>query len=1059
MNEIELFTAARAIADPAERAVWLHAQCAGDHVLKQRLARLLAADAAAGNPLDDNPRDDPGVTVPIPPPGVGTAAPHIAPVGSAGTLVAGRYKLLQPIGEGGMGSVWMAEQIETVKRKVAVKLIRSERAGSNTILARFEAERQAIALMDHPHIAKLLDAGTTADGMPFFVMELVKGIPLNQFCDEHKLDVPERLALFMQICSAVQHAHQKGIIHRDLKPTNILVESHDGKPVPRVIDFGLAKATSGMQLSEHTLFTGFGSVMGTPLYMAPEQATFNAVDVDTRADLYALGVILYELLTGTTPLTRETFKHAAFDEMLRLIREQDAPTPSSRLSSTNARPAIAANRHTDPAKLSRFLKGELDWIVMKTLAKERDRRYETASGLARDVERFLNHQPVLAGPPGASYRLRKFVRRNRGAVVAASLLALTLLAGIVGTTSGWIAADRARMAEKSRAEGEQRARLEAQSQTSRAEQAARAERAARENESAERKYAQAIASFVTDDFLALTSVEGQLRFGGGAGSPLSKETTVRELLDRAATKLEERHDLDPRIEAGLRWMIGENLRGVGEYARSVTFLERCVALRQRALGREHAETLSAQHSLAVAYSAAGQPGKAITLFEQVRDAWEKTLGADHPDTLAALANLAAAYQSAGNLRQAIALFERVRDAEAKTLGTDHPEALITLNDLGLAYTAAGMLKRAVEVFEQVRAARVKTLGAEHPDTVGTVNNLALAHRAAGRQRQALDLFEQVRDAWVKTLGTDHPNSLTALNNLALTYQDVGRLHEAIALFEQVRDTHMKTLGPDHPNTQSTLNNLAMSYKEAGKLQAAIALLEQVRDARLKTQGSDHPDTLTSLDNLATAYQDAGKLPEAIALHEHVRDARVRTLGDQHPATLCTLNNLGQAYQAAGKLPESIALLERARAAAVTTLGPVHPITVATLSGLARAYKATGKLQDAIALFEQVRDALVKTFGVDHPTTLTSLGNLASAYQDAGKLPQAVALYEQAAAGLERRQFQHRCARRLMSKVIAAFTAANELDKAESWRRKWMAFVRQQEGDASPAKAESATATK
>ena len=328
-------------------------------------------------------------------------------------MVAGRYKLLQPIGEGGMGSVWMAEQTEPVKRKVAVKLIRAERGGSSTILARFEAERQAIALMDHPNIAKLLDAGTTADGMPFFVMELVKGIPLNQFCDQHKLDVPERLVLFMQICSAVQHAHQKGIIHRDLKPTNILVESHDGKPVPRVIDFGLAKATSGMQLSEHTLFTSFGSVMGTPLYMAPEQATFNAIDVDTRADLYALGVILYELLTGTTPLTRETFKHAAFDEMLRLIREQDAPTPSNRLSSTDTRPAIAANRHTDPAKLSRVLKGELDWIVMKALAKERDRRYETANGLARDVERFLKHEPVLAGPPAPAIGSRSSAAKPR----------------------------------------------------------------------------------------------------------------------------------------------------------------------------------------------------------------------------------------------------------------------------------------------------------------------------------------------------------------------------------------------------------------------------------------------------------------------------------------------------------------------------------------------------------------------------------------------------------------------------------------------------------------------
>jgi tetratricopeptide (TPR) repeat protein len=1050
MNEIDLFSAALAITDPAERAAWLDAECAGDHALKQRLEKLLAAAAAAGNPLDDNPRDDPGRTLPTPDPAVGAAAPFQAPVGTAGGVVAGRYKLLQPIGEGGMGSVWMAEQIEPVKRKVAVKLIRAERGSSSTILARFEAERQAIALMDHPHIAKLLDAGTTAEGLPFFVMELVKGIPLNQFCDRHKLDVSERLVLFTQICSAVQHAHQKGIIHRDLKPTNILVESHDGKPVPRVIDFGLAKATSGMQLSEHTLFTGFGAVMGTPLYMAPEQATFNAVDVDTRADLYALGVILYELLTGTTPLTRETFKEAALDEMLRLIREQDAPSPSSRLSSTDARPAIAANRHTDATRLSRLLKGELDWIVMKALAKERDRRYETANGLARDIERFLNHEPVIAGPPGARYRLRKFVRRNRGAVVAASLVLLTLLAGIAGTTWGLIAANRARLAEKTRAEGEQLAKLEAQSQTSQAEHAAQAERVAREKETAERKYAEAIASFVTDDFLALTSVEGQLRFGGAERAGLSKDTTLRELLNRAATKLDDRHDLDPRIEAGLRWMIGENLRGAGEYARSVAFLERCVALRKAALGREHADTLSALHSLAVAYKANGEPGKAIALYAQVRDAWAVALGAHHPDTLTALANLAAAYQSAGKLSQSIALFEQVRDAEANSLGADHPSALITLNDLGLAYTAAGMLPKAVKLFEHLRAVRVKTLGPDHPDTVGTLNNLALAYRAAGRLQEAIQLFEQVRESWVKTLGSDHPDTLTALNNLALAYQDAGKLREAAALFEHVRDAHMKKLGPDHPNTLSTLNNLAMSYKDAGKPEEAIALLEQVRITRVKTQGAEHPDTLTTLDNLAAAYQDAGNVAKAIALHEQVRDSRAKILGDEHPGTLSTLNNLGAAYRAAGRLQESIALLETARNAAVTTVGAEHPITLATLSGLARAYQDTGKLQQAVTLFEQVRDALVKTLGADHPRTLTSLCNLATAYQLAGSVPEAIGLFEKVAAGIEKRQFQHQYARRLMSRAIAAFTAANQLDKAECWRRKWMAAVGQQHGATSPA---------
>jgi tetratricopeptide (TPR) repeat protein len=439
-------------APEAERAALLDRECAGNPALRARLDALLAAHFATWPPREApagsadatgsyGPRAEPTHSFGSPPPPA-TTAPISEPADTTGALIAGRYKMLQQIGEGGMGSVWMAEQTEPVKRRVAVKLIRTERGASKAILARFEAERQAIALMDHPHIAKLLDAGTTEFGGPYFVMELVKGVPLNEFCDAQKLSIADRLQLFVQICSAVQHAHQKGVIHRDLKPGNILVESHDGKPVPKVIDFGLAKATSGLQLTEHTLFTAFGSVLGTPLYMAPEQAKFNAVDVDTRADIYALGVILYELLTGTTPLTRETLKKAPLDEMLKLIREQDPPTPSSRLSTSDSKPTVAANRQMEPARLGRFVKGELDWIVMKSLSKERDRRYESATGFARDIERFLNKEPVQAGPPGARYRIRKFVQRNRGQVVAAGLVLAALLVGIVGTTLGLIEAKR-----------------------------------------------------------------------------------------------------------------------------------------------------------------------------------------------------------------------------------------------------------------------------------------------------------------------------------------------------------------------------------------------------------------------------------------------------------------------------------------------------------------------------------------------------------------------------------------------------------------------------------------
>jgi len=422
-----LFLAVSEIADPADRAAYLGNECNGDAELRARVEALLKANDAA--PLLPLPQGNGAQATGDP----GATRFYLDPKSQVGQVIAGRYKLLQQIGEGGMGTVWMADQTQPVKRRVAVKLISIDRGNTKMILSRFEAERQAIALMDHPHIARLLDAGTTDAGHPFFVMELVKGIPLTEYCDTHKLGIPERLVLFQQVCSAVQHAHQKGIIHRDIKPSNILVESHDGQPVPKVIDFGLAKATTGMQLTEHTLFTAFGNVMGTPCYMAPEQATFNAVDVDTRADVYSLGVILYELLTGTTPITRETVKKVAFDEVLKLVREQDAPRPSTRLSTTESKPQTAVNRNVDQMKLSKLVKGDLDCVVLKALAKDRTRRYETANALAMDIKRHLNNEPVLARPPSKFYEFQKSVRRHKVGFAATAAVIVVLATGIAMT--------------------------------------------------------------------------------------------------------------------------------------------------------------------------------------------------------------------------------------------------------------------------------------------------------------------------------------------------------------------------------------------------------------------------------------------------------------------------------------------------------------------------------------------------------------------------------------------------------------------------------------------------
>lgn len=413
MIEEELFHRALDKPTPAEQLAFLDEVCAGQPELRQRVERLLRSHRQQDSFLQ---------------PGVTTVEPGAQRPGA----VIGPYKLLEQIGEGGMGTVWMAQQTEPVKRVVALKLIKAG-MDSEQVIARFEAERQALALMDHPNIAKVLDGGTTGSGRPYFVMDLVKGVPITRYCDEHHLTPRQRLELFVPVCHAIQHAHQKGIIHRDLKPSNVLVALYDSRPVPKVIDFGFAKA-AGQSLTEKTLITGFGAIVGTLEYMSPEQAEINQLDIDTRSDIYSLGVLLYELLAGTPPFTRQELAKAGMLEMLRVIREQEPSKPSAKLSTAAGLPTLAANRGTEPAKLTRLVRGELDWIVIKALEKDRARRYETANGFAVDVQRYLADEPVQACPPSPLYRLRKFARRNRAALATAAVVSFVVLLAVVNLT-------------------------------------------------------------------------------------------------------------------------------------------------------------------------------------------------------------------------------------------------------------------------------------------------------------------------------------------------------------------------------------------------------------------------------------------------------------------------------------------------------------------------------------------------------------------------------------------------------------------------------------------------
>jgi serine/threonine protein kinase/tetratricopeptide (TPR) repeat protein len=1046
----ELFLAAVELPSPAERVALLDRECGADAELRLRVEALLRAhDDSAG--ILAGAASGPGPTADLPPP---EPEPEVV-----GTCV-GPYRLLQKLGEGGMGAVWVAEQHEPVRRRVALKVIKPG-MDSAQVVRRFAAERQALALMDHTNIARVFDAGTTAAGRPYFVMELVHGVPITKYCDELNLSVRERLQLFVPVCQAVQHAHTKGVIHRDLKPSNVLVCLQDGKPVPKVIDFGVAKALH-QPLAEGTFYTEFGAVVGTLEYMSPEQAEVSPLGVDTRTDVYALGVLLYELLTGTTPLGRNRLREAAFAEVLRLIREEEPPRPSTRLSeSREALTSVAAHRRSDPGRLTKEVRGELDWIAMRCLEKDRTRRYETASGLARDVERYLADEPVEACPPSAGYRLRKFARKHRGALAAVAACALLLLAGAAASTWQAVRATRAEQDAKAlavreeqqrkkadRRHGEALAAVAAEQKSRKAEAAQRrraetAEREARkhlaevtrEQQRADRemRLARAVSDFLRKDMLLQATSRAQMESGFAAEPNL----TVKEALDRAAKKIADRFKDQPLEEAAVREAIGSAYRGIGAPRLAVAHHKRAWALREKHLSPDHIDTLTSMCGLADAYDGAGQLDEALRLYERVLEKDRKNLGPDHPLTLADMTNLARAYRKAGRLEEAVRRLEELLAKFVKQPAPDHTVSLVTTHNLARAYLDAGRAREAVPLFEMALDLSTKRLGADHPWTLNCLCNLVLGYRRAGLLDKALRLSPQALARCKERLGPDHPQTLTALDNQGLVYSAVGELDKAVQMHQLALTGRKAKLGPDHPWTLQSMANLGTAYRKSGRPKEAVPLLEQAL-AKMKVKpGPDHPDTLVAMNNLAMAYHFTGRPKEAVHLLEVALQKMKAKLGPHHAYTLGTRRHLADAYQEDGQLDRAEPLYREFLEQARKQPGPVHPYTAGLMAQLGLNLLRQKKHADAEPLLRECLDIRAKK-QPDDWLTFNTKSMLGGALLGQKKFAEAEPLLRAGYAGMKERAKtipppgQPRLLE-AVERLVQLYEATDCKDEAARWR--------------------------